>query len=143
MSARCILLPTATDGLLGGRKMGAGPTAVVLTQRGPWTVGALANHIWSFAGDDDRSDINSTFLQPFVSYTTKEAWTFTLNTESTYNWEADQWSVPINFVVAKLVVIDKQPISLFAGLRYWAESPESGPDGIGARAGITLLFPKK
>ena len=48
----------------------------------------LANHIWSFAGDDDRSDINSTFLQPFVSYTTKDAWTFTLNTESTYNWEA-------------------------------------------------------
>ena len=103
----------------------------------------LANHIWSFAGDSDRSDINSTFLQPFVSYTTKEAWTFTLNTESTYNWEADQWSVPINFQVSKLVVINKQPISLFAGLRYWAESPDSGPDGVGARAGITFLFPKK
>jgi hypothetical protein len=138
-----ILLPTATDDLLGGGKWGAGPTAVVLTQRGPWTVGVLANHIWSFASDDDRSDINSTFLQPFVSYTTKDAWTFTLNTESTYNWEADQWSVPINFVVSKLVVIDKQPISLFAGLRYWAESPDSGPDGIGARAGVTFLFPKK
>jgi hypothetical protein len=138
-----ILLPTATDDLLGGGKWGAGPTAVVLTQRGPWTVGMLANHIWSFAGDDDRSNISSTFLQPFVSYTTKDAWTFTLNTESTYNWEADQWSVPINFQVAKLVVIDKQPISLFAGLRYWAESPDNGPDGIGVRGGVTLLFPKK
>jgi hypothetical protein len=62
-----LLLPTATDDLLGGGKWGAGPTAVVLTQRGPWTIGMLANHIWSFAGDDDRSDINSTFLQPFVS----------------------------------------------------------------------------
>lgn len=138
-----ILLPTATDDLLGSGKWGAGPTAVVLTQRGPWTVGALANHIWSFAGDDDRSDVNSTFLQPFVAYTTKDAWTFTLNTESTYNWEADEWSVPINFQVAKLLVIEKQPVSLFAGLRYWAASPDSGPDGIGVRAGITLLFPKK
>ena len=138
-----ILLPTATDDLLGSGKWGAGPTAVVLTQRGPWTVGALANHIWSFAGDDDRSNISSTFLQPFVSYTTPEAWTFTLNTESTYNWEADEWSVPLNFQVSKLVVIDKQPISLFAGLRYWAESPDSGPDGVGVRAGVTLLFPKK
>jgi hypothetical protein len=138
-----VLLPTATDDLLGSGKWGAGPTAVVLTQRGPWTVGALANHIWSFAGDDDRSNISSTFLQPFVSYTTPEAWTFTLNTESTYNWEADEWSVPLNFQVSKLVVIDKQPISLFAGLRYWAESPDSGPDGVGVRAGVTLLFPKK
>ena len=137
------LLPTATDELLGGQKWGAGPTAVVLKQFGGWTVGMLANHIWSFAGDDDRSDINSTFLQPFVSYTTKDAWTFTLNTESTYNWEADEWSVPINFMVAKLVVIDKQPISLTAGVRYWAESPDSGPDGFGFRTAITFLFPKK
>ncbi|MFI0842361.1 transporter [Mesorhizobium sp. IMUNJ 23232] len=137
------LLPTATDDLLGGGKWGAGPTAVVLKQSGGWTVGMLANHIWSFAGDSERPDVNSTFLQPFVSYTTKDAWTFTLNTESTYNWEAEEWSVPINFQIAKLLVIDKQPISLFAGIRYWAESPESGPDGFGVRTGITFLFPKK
>jgi hypothetical protein len=137
------LLPTATNDLLGGEKWGAGPTAVVLKQSGGWSVGMLANHIWSFAGDSDRADINSTFLQPFVSYTTRDAWTFTLNTESTYNWEAEEWSVPINFQVSKLLVIDKQPISLFAGVRYWAESPESGPDGLGVRTGITFLFPKK
>lgn len=136
------LLPTATDALLGGKKWGAGPTGVVLKQFDGWTVGMLANHIWSFAGDSDRSDINSTFLQPFVSYTTKDAWTFTLNTESAYNWEAHQWSVPVNFQVSKLVVIDKQPISLFAGVRYWAVSPDSGPDGFGFRTGIALLFPK-
>ncbi|RWN66279.1 MAG: transporter [Mesorhizobium sp.] len=137
------LVPTATDELLGGGKWGAGPTAVVLKQSHGWTIGALANHIWSFAGDSDRRDISSTFLQPFVSYTTKDAWTFTLNTESSYNWEAEEWSVPVNFQVSKLVVVDKQPISLFAGVRYWAESPDSGPDGFGFRTGITLLFPKK
>ena len=93
------LLPTGTDDLLSGEKWGAGPTAVVLKQEGPWTFGGLANHIWSFAGDDDRNDVNATFLQPFISYTTKDAWTFTLNTESTYDWEAEQWSVPVNFKV--------------------------------------------
>ncbi|MDE1996738.1 MAG: transporter, partial [Rhizobiaceae bacterium] len=77
------LLPTATDDLLGSGKFGIGPTAVMLKQEGPWTVGALANHIWSVAGEGDRPDISSTFLQPFVSYTTHDAWTFTLNTEST------------------------------------------------------------
>jgi hypothetical protein len=136
------LLPTATDDLLGGEKWGAGPTAVVLKQSGPWTYGALANHIWSFAGDDDRQDVNSTFLQPFISYTTPKAWTFALNTESTYNWETEDWSVPINFTVAKLVKVNKQPIQLMAGIRYWATSPDNGPDGFGARVAVTFLFPK-
>jgi hypothetical protein len=115
---------------------------VVLKQIDGWTVGALANHIWSFAGDGDRSDVNSTFLQPFVSYTTADAWTFGVNTESTYNWETEEWSVPINFTVAKLVKFDKQPVSFTAGVRYWAESPDSGPDGLGFRGVVTFLFPK-
>jgi hypothetical protein len=135
------LLPTATDELLGGGKWGAGPTAVVLKQDGPWTYGFLGNHIWSFAGQSDREDVNSTFLQPFISYTTKDAWTLSLNTESTYNWETNDWSVPINFAVAKLITIDKQPISLTAGIRYWADAPENGPEGLGFRLALTFLFP--
>ncbi|MBB4290751.1 hypothetical protein GGE16_002791 [Rhizobium leguminosarum] len=136
------LLPTATDELLGSGKWGAGPTAVVLKQDGPWTYGMLSNHIWSFAGQSDRRDVSSTFLQPFISYTTKDAWTFSLNTESTYDWETNNWSVPINFTVAKLITIDKQPISLTAGIRYWADAPENGPEGIGFRVALTFLFPK-
>ena len=97
------LLPTASDDLLGTGKWGAGPTAVALYQKGPWTVGALVNQIWSFAGDEDRADVNQTFLQPFVNYTTPKATSFFINTESTYNWEAEEWSVPINFGVNQLV----------------------------------------
>jgi hypothetical protein len=136
------LIPTGTDPLLSARKWGAGPTGVVLKQFDGWTVGMLANHIWSFAGDSDRPDISSTFMQPFISYTTRDAWTFTLNTESSYNWETEDWSVPINFTVSKIVKLDKLPVSLTAGVRYWADSPENGPDGWGLRTGITFLFPK-
>lgn len=136
------LIPTATDDLLGSEKWGIGPTAVVLKQDGPWTYGALANHIWSFAGNDDRADVNSTFLQPFVSYTTPDAWTFALNTESTYDWESDEWSVPVNFQVSKLVKFGEQPVSITAGARYWAAAPDNGPQGWGARLAVTFLFPK-
>jgi hypothetical protein len=136
------LLPTATDDLLGSGKFGIGPTAVMLKQDGPWTVGALVNHIWSVAGQGDRPDVSSSFLQPFVSYTTPDAWTFTLNTESTYDWKAEQWSVPINFQVSKLVKFGKQPVSFTAGARYWATAPENGPDGWAFRVAMTFLFPK-
>ncbi|HVR68368.1 MAG TPA: transporter [Verrucomicrobiae bacterium] len=137
------LLPTGTDKLLSSEKFGVGPTAVILKQAGHWTVGALMNQIWSVAGDEDRADVSSLFLQPFISYTTTDAWTFTLNTESTYDWETKNWSVPVNALVSKLVKIENQPISLGAGLRYWAESPdETGPEGFGGRLVVTFLFPK-
>ncbi|NHO65674.1 transporter [Aestuariicella hydrocarbonica] len=136
------LLPTASDDLLGAEKWGAGPTGVALRQTGPWTYGALANHIWSFAGDDDRQDVSSTFLQPFISYTTKQAVTFAFNTESTYDWEAEEWSIPLNLMVSKVVKMGNQTTSIGGGLRYWAESTDNGPEGFGFRLVFTLLFPK-
>lgn len=137
-----LLLPTGTDDLLSTRKWGAGPTGVLLRQSGPWTYGGLANHVWSYAGDDNRSNVNATFLQPFLSYTTKHAWTFTLNSQTTYDWTSNEWSIPINVMIAKLVTIDKQPVSLQAGVRYYAASSDNGPEGFGARAAVTFLFPK-
>lgn len=138
-----ILFPTASEDRLGGGKWAAGPTFVVLTQKCGWTVGVLANHLWSFAGDDDRADVNATFVQPFVSYTTKDAWTFGVNTESTYDWEGKDWSVPVNLTVGKLVKLGRLPVSLTGGVRYWAESPEGGAEGFGFRFVFTILLPKK
>jgi len=137
-----LLFPTATENLLGGEKWGAGPTAVVLTVQGPWTVGMLANHIWSYAGDSDRQDISSTFLQPFVAYTWPSAWTFSVQSESTYNWETEKWSVPVNAAVSKLVRWGKLPVSLQAGIGYWAESPETGPEGFRFRLQANFVLPK-
>ena len=45
--------------------------------------------------------MNATFLQPFLAFTTKTYTTFTLNTESTYNWEKYEWTVPLNLMVAQ------------------------------------------
>ncbi len=137
------LLPTATDDLLGNGRWGVGPTAVVLRQSGPWTIGALANHLWSVSGGirSGTGNVSSTFIEPFIAYTTHDAWTFTLNSESTYDWANNKLTVPINATVAKLVNIGEQRINLFVGARYYAFSPEAGPKGFGLRAGATLLFP--
>jgi hypothetical protein len=136
-------IPTASDDLLGSDKFSVGPTGVALWQGSGWTIGALANQLWSVAGPSGGEEVNATFLQPFISYTTHDAWSFTLNTESTYNWTAHEWSVPINAQVAKIVKFGKLPVQLFAGIRYWAASPDdAGPTGWGARWGLTVLLPK-
>jgi len=134
------LFPTATDAFLGGDKWGAGPTGVVLKQTGPWTYGALANHLWDFAGSGS-SQVNATFLQPFVAYNAPGGWTFTANSESTYDWAGNQWTVPVNLIVSKLQPIGGQPIQFFGGVRYYLEKPDHGPEW-GLRFGLTLLFPK-
>jgi hypothetical protein len=137
-----LLLPTATDELLGSEKWGLGPTGVVLTQRGPWTYGALGNHIWSVAGKSSRADISATFVQPFLSYTTKSATSFGLNTESTYDWKSNRWSVPINVTVGQVLKLGSQLIQVGGGARYWAKSAPNGPEGWGYRISLTFLFPK-
>jgi hypothetical protein len=101
----------------------------------------LANHLASFAGDDDRASVNATYLQPFVSYVTKTKSTIGLSTESTYDWESEDWSIPLIFSVNELLKIGDQPIQIGAGVRYWAESPAQGPEGWGFRLQVTLLFP--
>ena len=136
------LLPTGSEKLLTADKWGIGPTGVALKQEGPLTYGVLVNHIWSFAGDDDRTDVNATFIQPFYSYTTPNAVSFTVNMENTYDWRTDKWSLPINFMTAKVTKMGNQLLSAGAGVRYWIASPDSGPEGFGMRLVLTLLFPK-
>lgn len=139
-------LPTATDDLIGAQKWGMGPTVVALKQMHGWTVGFLANHIWSVAGDNDRDDVSATFIQPFVSFATPKATTFSLNTESTYDWVHDQWTVPVNIGVAQLFKPKTFglpfPIQLQVGLRHYFVKPLGGPEN-GVRFTITSLFPTK
>jgi hypothetical protein len=138
-----VLLPTATDDRLGGQKWGLGPTALALKQKKGWTYGALANHIWSVAGKSSRADVSATFIQPFLSYSNKQAWTYSINTESTYDWISNSWSIPINPFISKLVRFGKQPVSFGAGLKCWVTTPTGGPEGCGLRIVVTALFPKK
>jgi hypothetical protein len=136
------LLPTATDDLLGGDKWGAGPSMVALRQtHAGWTCGVLANHIWSVTGDTDRSDISSTFLQPFLTKQFPGGRTVSLNLESTYDWEGEHWNVPLNLGYSKVTHWGRQMVSWQGGVRVFLETPGDGPDW-GLRFTLTLLFPE-
>ena len=81
-------------------------------------------------------------MQPVLAYTTSRAWTFRSG-EDTYNWETGEWLAPVNFLVSKIVKVGDQPVSIVGGVRYWMDSPDTGPHGIGGRLGMTFLFPKR
>ncbi len=136
------LLPTATDDLLGADQWGLGPTFLVLKQQNGWTYGALTNHIERVAGDDRLEDISSTFVQPFLAKTLPSSLTMTLNAESTYDWNQDQWTVPVNLTMATVTKSNKQLLQLGGGFRYYADAPDDGAEW-GLRLFVTLLYPKK
>jgi len=139
-------IPTTSNPALGSGKWSIGPTAVYLKQQGRWTYGGLVNHLWSIAdtGDRDRADVNQSFLQPFLAYTTPGAVTFTVNSESTANWEADsgqKWTIPINAVVSKVTGLGPFPMSLAVGAGYFIEAPRGGPEWK-LRLAATIILPR-
>jgi hypothetical protein len=139
-------VPISTDPALGSEKWSIGPTFVILKQSGPWTYGVLWNQIWSFAdaGGTEAPDVSQMFTQPFLAYTNKKAVTFTINSETTTNWKApdgEEWTIPVNLMVAKLSKFGPFPASYQFALGYYIDSPEGGPSWK-IRAVFTLLLPK-
>ncbi len=135
------LWPTGTEPAIRSEQFGLGPTVLALRQDHGWTYGMLANHIWGVTNSDDHPDVNATFLQPFISYTWPTATTLAFNTEATYDWTGEEWTVPLNVIASQMVKIGSQPMQFSLGGRYYADAPDSGPEW-GIRFVVTFLFPK-
>jgi hypothetical protein len=126
----------------GSEKWSAGPSAVVLSVNGPWTLGVLANNIWSFAGDEDREDVNQGLVQYFITYQLGDGWYVNSAPIITVDWKAeeDKWRVPFGGGGGKVLTIGKLPVNLQAGAYWYAVKPDFGPDWQ-LRFQAQLLFP--
>ena len=136
------LLPIATNDLLGTKKIGIGPTALVLKQFSGWTVGALVNQLWSVAGDANRSNVSQMFVQPFMSYNWKSGAGLGINSEITQNWTLSSTSVFINPILTAVTKVGTQIISLVIGPRIQVAAADSNKADFGVRAAVILVFPK-
>lgn len=137
-----MLLPTATNNALGSEKFGLGPSAVVLIQPRNWTAGMLFNHIWSTSGANDRPDVNSTFLQPFLNYNFGGGLSVGVSTEASANWEAEEtWTAPLLFSLTKVTALGRRPVSFAVAAGPTIANPDSGASWR-FRLVATLLFPR-
>ncbi|MFV0375983.1 MAG: hypothetical protein ACK5JD_01630 [Mangrovibacterium sp.] len=137
-----LLIPDGTDDALSSRKLGVGPTAVILKQGGGITFGGLANQIWSVAGDSNRSDVSQLFFQPFFSYAWKSGASLGANFEYTQNWEADNSTLWFNPILGGLTSLGKQKVQLVIGPRFNLVAPKGAKSDFGVRAVVVFLFPK-
>jgi hypothetical protein len=124
-----LILPTNSDSSLGGDTWSAGPTALLLSMNGPWVVGFLGQHVWSFAEHGSEPNVNSTLLQPILNYNVGKGWYLSSVPVITANWEIDdEWTVPVGGGVGRLVRIGgKLPVDFKLAAYYNVEKPRFGP----------------
>jgi hypothetical protein len=113
------VLPTATNKVLGQGKWSTGPSVVVLAQPGKWTLGALLNNVWSFAGQSNRPDVNQMLFQYFINYNLNKGWYITWQPTLTANWQATnggRWVVPFGGGIGRIIIMKFgfQPVNLTA-----------------------------
>jgi hypothetical protein len=139
-----LVLPTATNPFLGQGKWSIGPSIVVLEQPGKWTLGALVNNVFSFAGQSSRPAVNQMVFQYFINYNLRHGWYLTWQPTLTANWEATnggRWVVPFGGGVGRIMKLGFQPVNLTAQVYGNAVHP-SGASPWGMRLQIAFLFPK-
>jgi hypothetical protein len=139
------VFPTATNtGELGSGKWSVGPTAVVVVQPGKWTFGGLWNNVWSFAGHEDRQDVNQMLFQYFINYNLSKGYFLTWQPTITANWNAadgSKYVVPLGGGIGRIMKLGAQPVNIGAQVYGNPVHPPGGSPW-SLRLQFTMLFPK-
>ncbi len=124
-------LPTGGS-MRGTEKWSAGSSALVMVQPGDWTIGILVNNTWSFAGNEDRDNINHMLANLFVVRQLGNGWYVNSAPIITADWTAesgDQWIVPVGAGVGKVMLLGgKLPLNVQTGLYNNVIRPDFGPE---------------
>lgn len=120
-------LPTATDDALGTDRWTLGPELLIGKITPSYVVGLFPNHQWDIGGSGD-ADISLTSIQAFYTYLPGGGWSIGSGPTITYDWEAEQWTVPLQINAGKTIVIGGRPWKLSAELNYYVEKADAlGP----------------
>jgi hypothetical protein len=151
------VFPTATSSILGQGKVSIGPSVVVLVQPDHWSLGALVNNVWSFAGSGGRPEVNQMTLQYFVTYNLKKGWNISSSPIISANWDkkallnaanggdttsGGRWTVPVGGGVGRITRLGLQPVNMAVNF-YGNVVHPSGASSWGMRFQIALLYPQK
>jgi hypothetical protein len=140
-----ISIPTATQDILGTKKLSVGPAVVVLRIQGHWLFGTLVQNLFSVAGPSARPNVNQMLMQPFVNYNLRHGWYLTSSPIITANWEAtpaNTWTVPVGGGVGKIVHFGRLPVSVYTQVFRNTSYPE-GTSHWSSRFEMQFLFPKE
>ncbi|ARU86513.1 hypothetical protein [Pseudomonas sp. M30-35] len=118
------LFPTAEEDVLGQGKYQAGPAVLLATlapDPGGWNVGVLAQHWWSYAGDEDRDDTSQSDIQYFLNYRLSATELVGMTPNVRVDWKADSGekvNFPIGLGYSNVIKINKLPVRFAVEMQY-------------------------
>lgn len=116
-------LPTATNDL-GSDRWTLGPEMLIAAQYSRGLYGVFPSHQWDIGGSGDR-DISVTSIQPLFAYLPGGGWNIGSAPQISYDWEAEQWTVPLQISVGKTMVFGGRPWKLSAEVDYYIEKSDA------------------
>ena len=122
--------PTATNDSLGSGKWAAGPAFRLTYRKGPWNLGMVAGQRWSFAGSDNRADVNQLLIRGAVRRQLPNDWFFVYAPLITANWDSpgEKWLVPVGGGIGRSFKMNKHPWAWSVQAYYNAIKPDPAPD---------------
>jgi hypothetical protein len=125
-----LLLPTASEDILGTGKWAAGPSALGVYMGPTFKGGALVQQYWSFAGSDNNADVNLTNLQYLYYWSLSDTMSIGAAPNIIINWEesgTSRFTIPVGFGINKTVSFGKLPVRFGFEAHYSVWRPNNIP----------------
>lgn len=121
-------LPTATDSDVAGKQLRLGPEALIAKFEKWGLYGIFPSHQWNVTGWSDEYYSNSQ-AQLFLLLLPGGGWNVGTTPIMNYDWNSDDWTIPLNLTVGKTVLFGKMPVKLALEINYYVEQPDVfGPE---------------
>lgn len=121
-------VPTASSSLLGSGQWSLGPEFLLGKLTPDYVIGIFPNHQWDIAGWTDNS-VNLTTIQAFLTWLPGDGWNVGSSPIMTYDWDAKQWTIPLNFQIGKTVILGTTPWKISLEVNYYVDKPDAfGPE---------------
>ncbi len=134
-----VVLPTATSDTTGAGKWQVGPVALAIFKFVPKTTfGVLGWYPITFAGDDDRPDVEKLFFQPFVVRHLSWGYIGSHDDPWVFDFVNHRTTIPVGFRVGTVL---KRPIpwNIYV-MPFWTYHEDS-PNSWGLKVNVTPIFP--
>lgn len=126
------MLPTATDGALGGGQLRLGPECLIAKQGKfandmGYFLGVFPSHLWDVGGWQDGA-FSTTNIQPLAVLLLGDGWAVASEPIMSYDWIADQWTIPLNIQISRTVTLGNTPLKIELEFNYYVEQSDAfGP----------------
>ncbi|WOH38831.1 hypothetical protein RI844_06320 [Thalassotalea fonticola] len=114
-------LPTGDEDLGMGESTTLGPEYLIGKITPNYVIGAFPNHQWDIAGD---RKVNITSSQFFGILLPGDGWSYGTSPTVSYNWESEQWTVPVQVTASKTVIWGGRPWKFGMEVNYYVEKDD-------------------